>query len=139
MGKIDKSCAGCDELRRQLGFAWDLVGKLSIRDPFVVPSPPLPDTAAIVKEAISGVATIVNGYRDATTPVDQQLRLSFDQQGLDDRGGVPDNIDDFVPPWENMEGTGPVRAGWVNPPTNGAYKPYVPGEGNTIPPAGGVE
>lgn len=98
----------------------DLAGK-----PPVVIQPP--DTSEIIK----AVAELVNGWRTVadTQPVPQ---LGFDDTVDRER------IEEFVPPWEQM-GDVVARAGWINPPNNGAYTPYVPGAGNVVPPEGGVE
>lgn len=97
-----------------------------------------PDTAAIVRETVEGLATVLNGWKDRPAPAPAvQTALSMDAQGLDDRAGVPQSLQTFTPPWE--EGfPDPDRAGFVNA-TIGNYKPYVPGEGNTTAPKGGME
>jgi uncharacterized membrane protein YccC len=104
------------------------------RPPVVIQPPP---TAEIVKETINGMATVLNGWQNQPPAVQQQSPLSMDTLGFDDRAGVPENMDEFVPPWEQMGP--PSRAGWVNPPTNGNYTPYIPGSGNVTSPEGGVE
>jgi hypothetical protein len=93
-----------------------------------------PDTAAIIKETVQGVATILNGWRQ--NPVSQQPEpaISMDAQGLTADAGVALDIESFVPPWENM----PRSGGWYN----GAGDPnrkFVAGDGVTVPPQGGVE
>lgn len=97
-----------------------------------------PDTAAIVKQTVEGIATVLNGWKD--TPLASptvQHTLSMDAQGLDDRAGVPQSLDDFVPPWE-LGIPPPNRGEFVNARV-GNYEPYVPGQGNTAPPKGGME
>lgn len=97
-----------------------------------------PDTAKIIKEAIEGMATVLNGWKDRPIVEPQtQPQLSMDMQGLDDRAGIPQSLQSFVPPWEDGFEP-PDRAGFVNA-TIGNYKPYIPGEGNTTQPKGGME
>lgn len=97
-----------------------------------------PDTAAIVKQTVEGIATVLNGWKDQPQPQPTtQTALSFDMQGLDDRAGVPQNIDDYIPPWEQGF-PDPHKAEFVNARV-GEYKPYIPGEGNHTQPKGGME
>jgi len=97
-----------------------------------------PDTAAIVRQTVEGIATVLNGWRDNPQSQPQpQLALSMDAQGLDDRAGVPQSLEDFVPPWER-DIPPPNQAEFVNARI-GDYKPYIPGDGNTTPPTGGME
>ena len=97
-----------------------------------------PDTASIVKQTVEGIATVLNGWRDNPQSQPQpQLDLSMDTQGLDARGGVPTSLDDFMPPWEQNIPP-PRQAEFVNARV-ADYKPYIPGEGNTMPPKGGME
>ena len=116
--------------RRELELV-DRVVELANR-PWQMVDPP--DTAAIIKETVTGVATILNGWRD--NPVSQlpEPAVSMDGQGLTGDAGVGDTSV-FVPPWEM-----PPR-GFPEPnlAQNGGYPPYVPGEGRTTPPPGGVE
>lgn len=97
-----------------------------------------PDTAKIVKEAIEGMATVLNGWKDRPIPdATVQMPLSMEQQGLDDRAGIPQSLQSFIPPWEDGF-PDPSRAEFVNAAV-GNYKPYIPGEGNTTQPKGGME
>lgn len=97
-----------------------------------------PDTATIIKQTIEGVATVLNGWQTNPQAMPQvQAQLSMDAQGLDDRAGVPTNVDDFIPPWE-AGFPDPRRAEFVNARA-GDYPAYVPGEGNTMAPKGGME
>jgi hypothetical protein len=97
-----------------------------------------PDTAAIVRQTVEGIATVLNGWRENPQSQPQpQIPLSMDMQGLDDRAGVPQRLDDLVPPWE-MGFPNPNQAEFVNARV-GEYKPYVPGDGNTTQPKGGFE
>ena len=102
--------------------------RLQTQQPIIVEPPP---TAEIVKETIGGVATIVNGWRADGVPAQLAPQISFDNEQ------EHENLDDFMPPWENMGP--PTRGGWINPPSNGSYTPYVPGAGNVVPPEGGTE
>jgi hypothetical protein len=97
-----------------------------------------PDTATIIKHTVEGIATVLNGWRDSppNMPTVQDM-LGMDAQGLDARAGVPASLDGFVPPWEQGF-PDPRQAEFVNARI-GDYKPYVPGEGNMIPPKGGME
>lgn len=109
---------------------------LASRPPTIVQPP---DTTAIVRETIDGVATVLNGWR--TNPDSQQYSpsLQMDQQGLGADAGTREDLAEFIPPWERlgqpMPEHGVMTAG---PPSNG-YAPYVPGAGNTAPPRGGIE
>jgi hypothetical protein len=97
-----------------------------------------PDTAAIVKQTVEGIATVLNGWKDTPHAMPTvQTTLSMDTQGLDDRAGVPQSVDDFMPPWEQGF-PDPRRAEYVNARI-GEYKPYIPGDGNTVQPKGGME
>ena len=92
-----------------------------------------PNTADIIKETVTGVATILNGWRD--NPASQgsmQAPLSMDGQGLTADAGIG-SVDDFIPPWEQMARI----PGNIN--DNADYPPYVPGGGNPVPPPGGIE
>jgi len=116
--------AEIDALRRVNSTLVDRLIAISGQPPVIIPPP---DTSEIIK----AVAELVNGWRTVAdnTPVAQ---ISFD-----DRVDKED-IDGFVPPWEQMGP--PTRGGWINPPeTNGSYVPYIPGAGNVVPPEGGVE
>lgn len=117
--------AEIDALRRVNGTLVDRLLELAAKPPVVIPPP---DTSEIIK----AVAELVNGWRTTTT-TDPVPQLTFDDK-VD-----AENIDEFVPPWENMGP--PTRGGWINPQveTNGNYAPYVPGAGNVIQPEGGVE
>ena len=102
------------------------------------PLPPMPDTAAIVKQTVEGIATVLNGWQHHPQPQPTvQTALSMDGQGLDDRAGVPQNLDEFIPPWEQGF-PDPRHAEFVNARV-GDYKPYIPGEGNHTQPKGGME
>jgi hypothetical protein len=105
--------------------------ELAKRPPLVVQPP---DTASIVKEAVEGVAHVLNGWIQVNPPQQAQVVLGMDGQGLDQRAGVPNDIDVF-PEWESM--APPSMATFFRP--QGEYTPYVPGSGNTVPPKGGVE
>ena len=97
-----------------------------------------PDTTAIVQAAIEGMATVLNGWKDRPIPEPTvQTGLSMDMQGLDDRAGVPQSLQSFIPPWEDGF-PDPSRAEFVNARL-GDYTPYIPGEGNTTQPKGGME
>jgi len=97
-----------------------------------------PDTAKIVKETVEGMATVLNGWKDQprNEPIVQE-QLSMDQYGFDARAGVPQSLEQFMPPWEENFPP-PNQAEFVNARI-GDYKPYVPGEGNTTQPKGGME
>ncbi len=121
----------------------DLTDKLVTLAQRPTPAPIIvdpPDTAKIVAEAINGMATVLNGWRENPASGSQpQVVMSMTDLGLDNRAGVPDNLDDFIPPWEDLPGMPkPGHGGFVNG-TIGNYTPYVPGQGNTLPPKGGVE
>lgn len=124
-GRIMALTAECDTLRRVNASLVDRLLEISSREPLIIPPP---DTSEIIK----AVAELVNGWR-TTVNTDPVPQLTFDDRV--DR----EDIDEFVPPWEQMGP--PSRGGWINPTveTNGNYAPYVPGAGNVTPPAGGVE
>lgn len=123
-GRIVALTAEIDALRRLNQRLVDRLIDLAATPPVVIPPP---DTSEIIKS----VAELVNGWRTVVSTAESP-QLTFD-----DTADKMD-IDQFVPPWEMMGP--PSRAGWVNrPETNGAYTPYIPGQGNVVPPEGGVE
>ena len=112
--------------RRTSDLAERLVD-LAKRPPVIVQPP---DTAAIVKETVMGMATVLNGWREnPSSQVTQHQILSPEDQGLDDRAGVPQDLSNFVPPWEDL---GPTISP-TPPVANGNYTPYVPGGGSPAP------
>lgn len=107
------------------------------KPPIVVPPP---DTAGIIRETIEGLATVLNGWRSNEVSQAQTVApLSMEDQGLDATAGLRDrDITDFVPPWERVPDTPPPsHGGWIG--AEQGYTPYVPGAGNSVQPAGGVE
>lgn len=121
--RITALTAEIDSLRRVNATLVDRLLELAGKPPVVIPPP---DTSEIIK----AVAELVNGWRTVVTDIPTP------QVTFDDRVDRED-IDQFVPPWENMGP--PSHAAWVNPPQNGQYTPYVPGAGNPVPPEGGIE
>jgi len=119
--------AEIDALRRVNQRLVDRLIDLASTPPVVIPPP---DTSEIIKS----VAELVNGWRTVVSTAETP-QLTFDDRV--DR----EDIDQFVPPWEQMGP--PSRAGWINSTvTNGntgSYAPYIPGAGNVVPPEGGVE
>ena len=94
------------------------------KDPIVVAPP---DTAAIVKETVLGLATVLNGWRENPASGPIQTPIIEDPLNMVD----PENI---KLPWEMVD-----VPTYVPPQTNGNYAPYIPGQGNFSPPhQGGI-